>query len=90
MPAKVISERLGHATAAFTVQTYTHVITGMDEKAAATVASLILANRHRENADGSILGSIEGREEPQKEAGLGHMPGPDWWPAPRGPANMPR
>ena len=39
---KIISERLGHATAAFTMQTYTHVIPGMDEGAASTVAHLIL------------------------------------------------
>ena len=38
VPPKVISERLGHATAAFTLQTYTHVIPGMDEAAAASVA----------------------------------------------------
>ena len=43
VPPKVISERLGHATAAFTLQTYTHVIPGMDESAADTVAALILA-----------------------------------------------
>lgn len=42
IPAKVISERLGHATAAFTLQTYTHVIPGMDQDAADSVASLIL------------------------------------------------
>lgn len=35
---KVISERLGHASPAFTLQTYTHVIPGMDELAADTVA----------------------------------------------------
>jgi len=42
VPPKVISERLGHATAAFTLQTYAHVIPGMDEDAASTVADLIL------------------------------------------------
>jgi integrase len=42
VPAKVVSERLGHATAAFTLQVYSHVIPGMDEHAAATVADLIL------------------------------------------------
>ena len=40
--AKVISERLGHASVAFTLQTYGHVIPGMDRDAAATVADLIL------------------------------------------------
>lgn len=38
VPAKVVSERLGHATAAFTLQVYSHVIPGMDQHAADTVA----------------------------------------------------
>ena len=42
IPPKIISERLGHSTAAFTMQTYTHVIPGMDEAAASAVAELIL------------------------------------------------
>jgi integrase len=42
VPAKVISERLGHATAAFTLQVYTHVIPGMDQDAADQIAALIL------------------------------------------------
>jgi len=44
IPPKVISERLGHSTAAFTMQTYTHVIPGMDEAAANAVAALILGS----------------------------------------------
>ncbi|MFC1969084.1 tyrosine-type recombinase/integrase [Chloroflexota bacterium] len=32
-PAKVISEALGHALVAFTLQTYAHVLSGMQEKA---------------------------------------------------------
>jgi hypothetical protein len=36
IPPKVISERLGHAAVAFTMQTYTHVIPGMDRDAADT------------------------------------------------------
>jgi integrase len=43
VPAKVISERLGHANAAFTLQTYTHVTPGMDRAVAESVAALILA-----------------------------------------------
>ena len=61
----MISERLGHSTAAFTLQTYTHVIPGMDALAADTVAHLILGQPDVE-ADGSILGSIEGLEEPEE------------------------
>ena len=42
VPAKVVSERLGHANIAITMDTYSHVLPGMDESAASTVASLIL------------------------------------------------
>jgi integrase len=42
IPAKVISERLGHATIAITLDVYSHVIPGMDAAAANAVASLIL------------------------------------------------
>jgi integrase len=45
--AKVISERLGHASVAFTLQTYGHVIPGMDRDAAATVADLILTSTQK-------------------------------------------
>jgi integrase len=40
--AKVVSERLGHATIAITMDTYSHVLPGLDERAAVTVAQLIL------------------------------------------------
>jgi integrase len=40
--AKVVSERLGHATIATTMDTYSHVLPGLDERAATTVAQLIL------------------------------------------------
>jgi integrase len=42
IPAKVVSERLGHATIAITMDTYSHVLPGLDGRAAATVARLIL------------------------------------------------
>jgi integrase len=45
--AKVISERLGHASVAFTLQTYGHVIPGMDKDAATTVADLILTSTQK-------------------------------------------
>jgi integrase len=44
IPPKVISERLGHATIAITMDTYSHVIPGLDEHAADTVARLILGD----------------------------------------------
>jgi integrase len=39
---KVVSERLGHATVAMTLDTYSHVIPAMQEDAAEKVAALVL------------------------------------------------
>jgi integrase len=44
VPVKVISERLGHESPAFTLKQYAHVLPGMQAEAAAQVAALI---RHR-------------------------------------------
>ncbi len=41
VPIKVISERLGHATPAFTMKQYTHVIPGMQAEGAAMIAELV-------------------------------------------------
>ena len=41
MPLKVVSERLGHSSPAFTMATYQHVLPGMQAEAAATFASLL-------------------------------------------------
>lgn len=41
VPVKVMSERLGHATPAFTLQQYAHVIPGMQAEAAQAIADLI-------------------------------------------------
>lgn len=38
---KVVSERLGHSSVAFTLDVYSHAIQGLDEDAAARVADLI-------------------------------------------------
>jgi integrase len=61
---KVLSERLGHSTVAFTLQTYTHVIPKMDEEAAAEAAAFILQVGRSEISDGTILGtnSISSRQ----------------------------
>ena len=42
IPAKVVSERLGHAQVSITLDTYSHVLPSLDESAADRVASLIL------------------------------------------------
>ena len=39
-----VSERLGHATVAFTLDTYSHVLPGLQEDAAAKVAALIASS----------------------------------------------
>lgn len=44
IPAKVVSERLGHANIAITMDTYSHVLPGLDAQAAGTVARLILGD----------------------------------------------
>ena len=41
VPIKVVSERLGHATPAFTMATYQHVLPGMQAEAATTFGELI-------------------------------------------------
>jgi hypothetical protein len=41
-PPKVMSERLGHASVAFTLDTYTSALPAMDKSAADVVAGLIL------------------------------------------------
>ncbi len=44
VPAKVVSERLGHANIAITLDTYSHVLPALQEDAAAKVAALILGD----------------------------------------------
>ncbi len=41
VPVKVVSERLGHATAAFTIETYQHVMPGMQTGAAVITEALL-------------------------------------------------
>jgi integrase len=50
VPAKVVSERLGHANIAITMDTYSHVLPGLDSQAAGTVARLILGDAEQEPA----------------------------------------
>jgi hypothetical protein len=48
VPAKVVSERLGHATFAITMDTLIHVLPGLDAQAADTMARLILGDGEQE------------------------------------------
>jgi integrase len=47
IPVKVISERLGHETSAFTMKQYAHVIPGMQAEAARAIARTVLESRGR-------------------------------------------
>jgi integrase len=59
IPAKVVSERLGHATIAITLDTYSHVIPGMDAAAANAVASLILGGSSPTERPGQKSGPFD-------------------------------
>jgi integrase len=52
VPAKVISERLGHHTPEFTMRQYAHVLPGMQADAAARIAQLVAADRDNRNGSG--------------------------------------
>jgi integrase len=45
VPVKVVSERLGHASAAFTMSVYQHVLPGMQAEAASVFAGLVADGR---------------------------------------------
>jgi Phage integrase family len=66
--AKVISERLGHASVAFMLQTYSHVIPGMDKDAAATVADLILTSTQK--GPGTVVPDPSANNGPQSDASI--------------------
>lgn len=42
VPVKVVSDRLGHARAAFTIETYQHVLSGMQADGARTFEQLVV------------------------------------------------
>jgi len=68
---KIISERLGRSSAAFTLQIYTRVIPGMDELAAATVADLIMGSERDGDGHASGHGSpIQTHQNNEKPADL--------------------
>jgi integrase len=51
VPVKVVSERLGHASAAFTMTVYQHVLPGMQSEAAELFADLVAVRRQAVTAD---------------------------------------
>lgn len=66
---KIVSERLGHTNVAFTIQTYVHVIPGMDAEAADQIASLILGvpkakpDGHDEDGESAMGAMLDARSD---------------------------
>jgi integrase len=50
VPAKVVSEQLGHASVAFTLDTYAHVLPHMQDEAAAKFETLLFAQQNPTSA----------------------------------------
>ncbi|KLL11467.1 MULTISPECIES: tyrosine-type recombinase/integrase [Protofrankia] len=65
---KVVSERLGHASVAFTLSFYSHVIPGMDKDAADEIASVILGTPEPPTAPAVPESPDEMEEGPQAES----------------------
>jgi integrase len=61
VPVKVVSERLGHATPAFTIETYQHVLPGMQADAARVFERLVASGPPR--VDHVPEKSVEAREK---------------------------
>ena len=79
IPAKIVSERLGHANIAITMDTYSHVLLpGLDEQAAGTVAQLILGtSRRQRDSDDKVL--TRGRRAARRGREVkGELPGQHW------------
>ena len=74
-PPRVVSERLGHSSVAFTQQVYTQVIPGMDRSVAKQVAALILGSQSSANRDGRIWVAWEAETE-RKQNWPGTKPRP--------------
>jgi integrase len=92
IPAKVVSERLGHANIAITMDIYSHVLPGLDAQAAGTVARLILGDADNESDRPVDKMLTSGPRAPRARREVkGERPG-RWWgdrgdsnPRPSGP-----
>ena len=57
---KIVSERLGHSTIAVTMDTYSHVLPGMQEEAAKAVEDLLIQARRKRLATDSVADNVHG------------------------------
>ena len=76
IPVKVVSEPLGHANIAFTMQTYQHVLPGMQADAARSTERLAKPAPPPAGGTGKVGGTAGGRtpepaEHPDNEQGPG-------------------
>lgn len=71
---KIVSERLGHASVAFTLQTYSHVIEGMDEAAASEIAAYILGPFPAPEGPPSPFGAVPPAAEDDGDDGASGVP----------------
>ena len=67
IPVKVVSERLGHASTAITLDLYQHVLKAMDTEAANTVAHLILEGEQQDSESSAVNPLSTGRPVPDTE-----------------------
>jgi integrase len=65
VPVKVVNERLGHATPVFTIETYQHVLPGMQADAARVFERLVAPGPRRDEAVPEK--SVETREKARKK-----------------------
>lgn len=74
VPAKVVSEQLGHASVAFTLDTYSHVLPHMQEAAAAQVEALLFQlppkGANRKNRPAKV--DKTNRERKKSKGGIEH------------------
>lgn len=68
VPPKVISEQLGHASSAFTMDTYSHVLPHMQAEAAIRVGALLYPGRR-----GERKAVLPGRRKPPQQFPFGNM-----------------
>ena len=92
IPAKIVSERLGHANIAITMDTYSHVLPGLDVQAAGTVAKLILGDADKESDRPVDNPLTSGPQGPRRRREVKGEPAGRWWgdrgdsnPRPSGP-----
>ena len=69
VPAKVISERLGHEDVAFTLKQYAHVLPGMQADAARRIASAVIDDEEEDVDKEEEPDLVDEGQENEEESG---------------------